>query len=279
MADSPDIGCADLHIHSHYSDGTFSPEAIVEVAKNYGLRAISIADHDAVEGVLEAEEVASRRGVEVIPGVELSSMLDGLDIHILGYFADVRNRKLSDYLAAFRRSRQERALRMVEKLCGLGVDVELGLVLEKAGRGSIGRPHIADAMVEAGAVSTIAEAFSRYIGYDGPAYVEKYYIDTRDAVTLIRSAGGIPVLAHPGTYERDGLLMELLEAGIEGIEVMYPRHTEQQRADYREFARTHGLVVTGGSDCHGDRRGDPLIGKYTIPYALVHDMCRRFPHT
>lgn len=277
MVDSPDIGRADLHIHSNYSDGTFSPKVIVEIAKNYGLRAISIADHDAVEGALEAEEEASRRGVELILGVELSSMMSGLDVHILGYFADIRNPKISDYLLAFRRSREERAIRIVEKLNDLGVNVELELVLEKAGQGSIGRPHIADAMVEAGAVSSIPEAFYRYIAYDGPAYVEKYYIDTEDAVALIRSAGGIPVLAHPGTYDKDGFLPELLETGIEGIEAIYPRHTEQQQADYREFARAHGLIVTGGSDCHGDRRADSLIGQCTVPYRFVEEMHRRFP--
>lgn len=274
MVDSPEKGLADLHIHSQYSDGTFSPEVIVEIARNYGLQAISITDHDAVEGVLRAQEAASGRGIELVPGVELSSMLDGVDVHILGYFIDCQDRKLSDHLGAFRRKREERAAGMVEKLRSLGVYIDLEAVMKNAGLGSVGRPHLADAMVEMGAVRTVGEAFQRYIGYDGPAYVEKYYINADDAVAVIRSAGGIPVLAHPGTYDRDDLLPGLLESGIEGIEVIHPRHSDEQRAEYHEFARTHDLIVTGGSDCHGDRKAVPSIGRYTIPYAFVEDMRR-----
>ncbi|MBI4532214.1 MAG: PHP domain-containing protein [Candidatus Latescibacteria bacterium] len=261
--------CIDLHIHSDHSDGTFSINRIITLAHRLGLAAISITDHDTIGGLDTALQVGKVVGVEVIPGVELSAAVGERDIHLLGYCIDPSDRQLLRYLTMFKEERYRRAERIVRKLNGIGLSLDFETVMTKAGSGAVGRPHIADALVTEGFVSTTGEAFAKYIGYSGPAYEAKYAITPDMAIQLIRGAGGMVVIAHPGTYDAETYLPCLLNAGAEGIEVIYPKHTDEQRLRYEYLAETCGLVKSGGSDCHGDRHGDVRMGTMDVPYAYL----------
>ena len=266
------MAAADLHIHSWYSDGELSPEAIVERAKSLGLRCISITDHDSVEGVSAALRRGAELGLEVIPGVELSTIFHGRDVHILGYFVDIHDRVLLDYLQLFRDKRHGRAERMVRKLNALGVPIKIEMVLEKSRFGCIGRPHVATVMVDQGFVSSVDEAFARYIGYDRPAYEDKYQISPADAIQIIDLAGGISVLAHPGTYFRYQIIADLAKWGLSGIEVVHPKHAPELVLHYERIAEEYGLLKTGGSDCHRDMEPESALDMLRIPYSYVEDM-------
>lgn len=262
----------DLHLHSTCSDGTTSPEDVVRRASAHGLKAISLTDHDCVDGVEAAGDAGMRLGVEVIAGVELSTTLEGKDIHILGYFVDCAHASLRRYLQVFRDERHRRAERTVNRLKQLGVNLSMETVLAKAGGGVIGRPHIADALVEEGFVFSISEAFQKYLGYNRPAYEKKYVLSPQEAVELIRNAGGLACLAHPGIYNRDDLLPDLIACGLDGIEVVHAKHTPEQVRRYSEFADLYGLLKAGGSDCHGGGRGESTMGTVTVPYAFLEGL-------
>lgn len=262
-------GCIDLHIHSDHSDGTFSVDRIITIAHRVGLVTISITDHDTISGLDAAVIAGKRMGLEVIPGVELSTVIGSQDIHLLGYYIDPSDRQLLRYLTMFREERYRRAERIVKKLNAIGLPLSFETVLTKAGSAAVGRPHIADALVVEGFVSTTGEAFAKYLGYDGPAYEAKYVMSPDVAIQLIRGAGGIVVVAHPGTYDAESYLPDLLVAGVEGVEVIYPKHTYEQRLRYEFLAETYGLVKTGGSDCHGERHGDVRIGTMHVPYSYL----------
>jgi predicted metal-dependent phosphoesterase TrpH len=266
---------ADLHIHSTHSDGTLSPEEIVRLAAEAHLAAVSVTDHDNVAGVGEATDCGARLGVEVIPGVELSAIEDGSDIHMLGYFIDVSHEPLMEHLDLFRNARRIRAERMVEKLNKLGLDITIDAVLEKAGPAAIGRPHVAEALVDEGLVLSYEEVFRRYIGFGGPAYEPKYEISVVKAVDLIHDSGGLAVVAHPGVYLKEGTLKKIFDAGVDGIETVHPKHSAQTTDRFRALARELGLVETGGSDYHGDNRGSTLFADGTIPYEWVETLKRR----
>lgn len=266
---------ADLHIHSTHSDGTLSPEEIVELAAQAGLAAVSLTDHDNVAGVGEATVCGERSGVEVIPGVELSAIEDGSDIHMLGYFIETANESLVEHLDLFRNARRIRAERMVEKLNKLGLGVTIEAVLEKAGPAAIGRPHVAEALVDEGLVLSYEEVFRRYIGFGGPAYEPKYEISVEKAVDLIHDAAGLAVIAHPGVYLKEETIQKILDAGVDGIETVHPKHSEETTERLRALARELNLVETGGSDYHGDGRGSTLFADGTIPYEWVEALKRR----
>lgn len=259
----------DLHLHSTCSDGTSEPEAVVQNACVHGLKAISLTDHDCVDGVRAAMDAGKALGVEVIPGAELSTTFDGKDIHILAYFIDCARPGLLSYLQIFRDERQRRAERIVDRLNQLGVGLTIEDVMARAGDGAVGRPHIADALVEEGYVFSISEAFQKYLGYNRPAYEQKYFLSPEEAVRLIHEAGGLACLAHPGIYNRDDLLPALVACGLDGIEAVHPKHTPEQIRRYEEFADRHGLLKTGGSDCHGSGRGEPTMGTVHVPYAFL----------
>ena len=208
----------DLHVHTVYSDGTFTPAEAVERAEALGLAAIGIADHDSTLGIPEALERAASLAVEVVPAVELSSTAHGLDIHILGYFIDYSDPELLRTLSRIRRERFKRAVEMLKKLEGMGVNLSMDEVKARAGRGAVGRPHIAEAMVSNGYVRTYSEAFVRYIGYHSPAYVPKMEISPADIFDLVRSVSGVSVLAHPGTIANDDIILELVRDGLGGID-------------------------------------------------------------
>jgi predicted metal-dependent phosphoesterase TrpH len=262
----------DLHIHSDRSDGSFTCQEIIDYACKKELKAISITDHDDINGLEFSEQYCQQKGIEFITGVEISARSKPYDLHLLGYFFDYRNKKLKDYIEFFQSERLKRAKKIVELLKNFGIYLSFDLILKKAGQGSIGRPHIADALVEEGCVHTYQEAFNKYIGDDCPCCVPKYKISPAEAIALINNAGGICVIAHPGSDVNDEVLMELIKAGLEGIETIHPRHTQQQVDHYREIIQKHGLLETGGSDCHGNRKSHVMIGQFTVPYSIVEKM-------
>jgi predicted metal-dependent phosphoesterase TrpH len=267
---------ADLHTHTNFSDGVLSPEGLVRKAKSVGLEAIAISDHDNVGALEEAAEVGRSIGVEVIPGLELSATLGEKDVHILAYFFDPSHTRLLEYLEFFRLERLRRAERIVQKLNGLDIPLSIDAVLDKAGIGSVGRPHIASALVEEGHIQTYHEAFSKYIGARGPAYESKYQLSPGEAVRLIAQAGGLSFFAHPGKYTTESDLVALMDVGLDGIEVIHPSHSPSMQQHYRSLASQYFLLHSGGSDYHGGKKNDDLsFGSYGVPMSVVEDMRRR----
>ena len=265
----------DLHLHSTQSDGSFSPTQVVQRAAELGLSAISLTDHDSVAGVQEAQNVGRDIGVEVIPGIELSTQEAGIDIHILGYFIDHENSDLLDYVQKFQDARRNRAEKIVARLNRLGVQITMAQVLYKAGDGAIGRPHVADVLVEEGFVFSHDHAFQKYLGYGKPAYQPKFVLTLREAVEIIHAAGGLASLAHPVLYRRDALIPDLIKQGLDSIEVIHVRHDRADIRRYSDMAQHYGLLKTGGSDCHGDSRGQAVIGTVQVPSIFLDAMKMR----
>jgi predicted metal-dependent phosphoesterase TrpH len=259
----------DLHVHSVFSDGTFTPRQMVELARERGLATVALTDHDTVNGLDEAFSAGDELGVEIVPGIEFSTIYEGNGVHVLCYFVDAENPDLAAELQRLREDRYTRGERMVAKLQELGYPISFERVREIAEGGNIVRPHVAQALLEAGVVPTLKEAFSdELIGSGGRAYVEKHALHPLDALELIHAAGGACVLAHPGTFREtkpvpSSLIDELAEAGLDGIEVSHPEHTPDVEAEYLQVARRLGLIWTGSSDCHGDRYDPVRLGMRT----------------
>ena len=266
----------DLHTHTKYSDGTLTPTALVEYAKKVSLDALAITDHDTVDGINEAAIAAD--GLEIIPGVELSACEGNSDVHILGYYIYTSHAELLENLHKFRSARYQRAQRIVDKLNQLGISLVFDDVLRCVGEdtGSIGRPHVAQALIDNGFVATIDEAFHRYLGHHAPAYIPKWKITATDAIRLIRNAGGLAVLAHPSSLRRDELIPSFVTAGLGGLEAIYPGHSETVQRYYTQIAGKHGLVVTGGTDYHGPQQGRPDLGSLRLPYTLLATLRQRW---
>lgn len=265
-------GHADLHLHTNRSDGYYSPKELIDLIRPLGLRAIAIVDHDEISGLKDAIEYGSRFDIEVITGVELSVNYLHYDLHILAYCFDHENSQLVDHLKMIRIERLRRARKIVEKLNKLGMPISFDSVLKKASAGSVGRPHIASVLLEEGYVYSFQDAFNRYLGDGKPANIEKYRLDITTTIGLVRAAGGICSIAHPGLFLAQEDLLFLIKAGVQGIEVVHPKHDEEQVRNYRKLAQSHGLLETGGSDFHGGKKGDDVLGKYTIPYSAVENL-------
>lgn len=259
---------ADLHIHTKASDGKITAEEAVLLAHRMGLAAISIADHDTVEGVEAALRVSKEYGIEIIPGVELSSEIKGVELHLLGYFIDWRDKWFRNKLREFQAARKDRAQRIIEKLQDLGMEIPYEAVLALDGR-VLGRPHIAQVMLDHGYVKTIDEAFDRYLGLGKPAYVEKFPLSPKEAINIIKRMNGVPVLAHPVFAQADDMLPELIELGLQGLEVYHSKHDAQTTSYYEQLAQKYGLLMTGGSDAHGS---EAPVGSVRVPYSLVEEL-------
>lgn len=265
----------DLHLHTTASDGRLNPAALVELARARGLEIIAVTDHDSVGGISEALEEAGRGArITVIPGVEINTDLPSGELHILGYFIEYRDADLAQALRKIRDSRVGRAQKMVEKLRGLGMLIEWSRVQEMAHGESICRPHIAQALLEKGFVGSEREAFDKYIGRDGPAYFGREKIQPADAVRIVKSAGGLPVLAHPaGIKDLDHLIVDLKSTGLVGLEAYYGEYDSNTVNRIVRLAGEHALLTTGGSDYHhfGDGREVPL-GKVDIPEESIRGL-------
>ena len=262
------VSQVDLHIHSTASDGRFSPAEIVHKAVELGLTVIAISDHDTVEGIAPALEAAKAfPGLKIIPGVEISTDATSGEVHILGYFVDPANHELQVALERFRKSRRERAKEMINKLGDLGIHIDWQRVQEIAGGNSIGRPHTAQAMLEKGYITSLGEAFTKFIGQGKIAYVERERVSPVEAIQLILQAHGLPVLAHPLTVQNpERMVAELKAAGLVGIEAYYDGYTTDEVNRLTSLADRYNLIATGGSDYHGlDANTETMIGGANVP--------------
>lgn len=263
---------ADLHLHTIYSDSTYTPFTLAKKAKSAGLSCIAVVDHDTVDGLSPTQEALEPEGIELVSGIELSSDYNGLEIHILGYLFDPKNIKLLEKLDFLKGNRVERVYKILKRLKGMGVELAPEPIFEFSRDGVVGRLHIARAMVKQGLVNTIKEAFDKYIGDRSPAYLADFKLSPYEAIDLIKSASGIPVLAHPYILGNDALIGEFAKAGLAGLEVYYPEHSKSMIQRYLGFAKKYGLLLTGGSDCHGDAKPEERIGSIKIPYDLVEEL-------
>jgi predicted metal-dependent phosphoesterase TrpH len=261
-------GTVDLHTHSTASDGVLPPAEVVEAAHAAGLAAMALTDHDAVAGLDEARAAGERLGVRVVAGAELSAHLDREEIHILALHID-RYGLIADELAGFRDDRVARAEQMVGKLRALGVDVSMDSVLREAGAGAVGRPHVARAVVAAGGAADVREAFDRFLGDGRPANVDKPRLEARDAIALIHAAGGIAVWAHPGPAGRRDKVEPLADAGLDGLEVLHPRHSGEDMSRLSALAEHFELVTSGGSDWHGPTDAWRTLGMMRVPTQVL----------
>lgn len=265
---------ADLHTHSFCSDGMRTPTQAVEEARDAGLQALSLTDHDTVEGVDEAIEAGKRLGVEVIAGSELSAHVREREVHLLAYLMDWNNDELNSGLSQVHQARRQRGVAIVKRLNDMGLGIELEEVLDRAQGSPLGRPHIAAVMVEKGLVADKDEAFNRYIGDRAPAFRAKPHISAQEVIARVHRAGGVTFLAHPGHSLPDAVIQQLIGFGLDGIEVFHPAHQPPQIDFYTQLAERHSLLISGGSDSHGDAQGT-RIGDYGIGYEAIEAMRAR----
>jgi len=270
----------DLHVHSTASDGSYAPGEVVRLAKEAGLKAVALTDHDTVDGLDEALAAGEALRLEVIPGVEISARFAGDSMHIVGLFIEHHDGKLNGRLEVLKQARAERNPKIVAKLNALGLKVSMADVVRLSGGGQIGRPHIARALLEAGYVRSVQEAFDTYLRNGGPAYVEKFRFPPAEAIAMIREAKGVPILSHPFTLGlgsagalRD-LLRDLKALGLAGVEVFYSDHSPEQEDQYLKLARELDLLVSGGSDFHGLNKPDTGLGSMPSQKKLTYDLLR-----
>jgi len=263
---------ADLHLHTQFSDGTFSPAELVAQAVRLGFAAIALTDHDTMEGCAPAARECEAAGIEFIPGSELTAEYNDTEVHLLGYFLDTQNERLRAEITKFQAVRQQRIHEMVARINELGVPLELESVFALANCKSPGRPHVARALVKAGLVKSLDDAFDRFLKKGRVAWVPKARMSALESIELIHQAGGLAVMAHPGLNRTDEIIPGLVEAGLDGIECFHTKHSTSMSERYLEIADQYHLLVTGGSDCHGYSKAKPLIGTIKLPYEHVERM-------
>lgn len=277
----------DLHIHSNASDGTFSPKQILDQARDLHIAAIAITDHDTIHGSKEAVRIGPPHEVKFLTGVEISanpppSFPCTGSFHILGYAIDLEYPHLNEVLEELQQARKNRNPRILQTLTELGMPISMDEVEVEMGEGQMGRPHIAKVMLKRGYVESINEAFDKYLGKDKLAYVDKYRMNSDQAIELIAEAGGIPVLAHPGLIEPttdlpfENLIKTLTSMGLKGLEVYYPEHTPEAEAEYIAMADKYDLLLTGGTDFHGGLKPDLKMGigkgDFFVPFTLYEKL-------
>ena len=273
-----DTRIIDLHVHSNASDGTFTPTQLVAEAKKAGLSAFALTDHDTTDGVAEAAMAAEKAGIELVPGVELSTEYEGKEIHVLGLYIDITNEALQKHMANFRDSRDNRNVYMLEKLRSEGFDITLEALEAMFPDAVITRAHVARYLLDKGYIPDIKTAFSEYIGEGCRCYVGRPKVTPMDAVDYIIEAGGTPVLAHPVVYHMDRpqlkkMIAEMKAHGLVGMEAIYSENTAADEGDFKSLARAEDLLITGGSDFHGENKPDIRLGRgrgrLYVPYACL----------
>ena len=263
---------ADLHLHTNFSDGTFSPEELAGHAVRLGFAALALTDHDSVEGCAQMAELCKAAGITFIAGTELTAEHNDTELHILGYLVDIHNGKLLTEIAKFQIVRQNRIHEMVAKLNKLNMPIKAESVFALANCKSPGRPHVARALVKAGLVASSDEAFGRFLKKNRPAWVPKAKVSALEAIELVHQAGGLAIMAHPGLNRTDDVIPALVDAGLDGIECFHTKHSTATSERYLEIADKYHLLITGGSDCHGFSKGKPLIGTIKLPYEHVEKL-------
>jgi predicted metal-dependent phosphoesterase TrpH len=266
---------ADLHTHTIFSDGTLTPQELIDLAIKKNIRILSITDHDSVEGIDLAINYAENLNIEIIPGIELSTDINGTEVHILAYFIDYKNPELLEYIENFHTERMERAKKIIAKLNNLGLEISLNDVKKIAKNAPICRPHIAKALYNLGQIKNIKQAYIKYIGDYGPANVRKEHISTKTLLNLINNAGGLSFIAHPG-FMKEEIIKELISLGIDGIETVHSTHKPFQVKHYKGIVNEYFLLESGGSDFHGgDRNDDSNFGKFLVSETIVRAMKKR----
>ena len=260
---------ADLHLHTQFSDGTFTPEELVLHAQKHGLACIALTDHDTVEGCARTAAACANVKMEFIAGSELTAEHADTEVHILGYFLDTQNQALLEKIGHFQTVRQERIREMCAALNKLGIPLKAESVFALANCKSPGRPHVARAMVQEKLIGNLDQAFEKYLKKGRPAWVPKTTMSALESVALIHQASGLAVMAHPGLNRSDDIIPALVDAGLDGIECFHTKHSTVMSERYLEIAEKHNLLVTGGSDCHGYSKKAPLIGTVKLPYDHV----------
>ena len=271
----PEPGRADLHLHSTESDGLLAPAAVVDLAADFGIEVMSLTDHDTVAGLDEARARAAERGLELVPGVEISTKDPrGIERHLLAYGVDPSHDGLAAMLAENARARGERLEAMAAALASVGAPVSVEEILAEA-HGSVGRPHVADALVRKGHVKSRQEAFDRWLADGRVAHVPKGSAEIADAIGVVHAAGGVAVLAHPGRRWDPGLMESLVRDGLDGLEALHPSNSNSERSALEAMAKRWDLLVTGGSDCHGDPDGVAVMREGRVPRALADAVIAR----
>ena len=266
---------ADLHLHTQFSDGTFTPEELVARAHQLEFAAIALTDHDTVEGCARAAAACAAVGIDFLPGSELTAEHNDTEVHIIGYLLDTENRALLEKIAVFQAQRQNRIHEMCAALNQAGIPLKAEAVFALANCKSPGRPHVARALVQEKLIGNLDEAFERYLKKGRLAWVPKTKMSALESIELIHQAGGVAVMAHPGLNRTDEIIPDLVQAGLDGIECFHTKHSTVMAERYLMLAEQHGLLVTGGSDCHGFSKKAPLIGTVKLPIEHVEKLKAR----
>lgn len=264
----------DLHLHTTYSDGSYTPQELVKKAKKLGYSAIAVTDHDTIAGIEKSLAIGQKHNLEVIPGVEFNTLLSGSEVHILGYYIDYQNKELTNLLDKIKKERRERIKKMIDLLKELyNFNITLDEIKEISADNILGRGHIARLLTKKDHVENWEEVFDKYIGKGQPAYVKRKKITPFKAIDIIKKANGIPVIAHPGLINDDNIVQQIINYGIAGLEVYYLEHTEKQIEYYHKLAKENSLLITGGSDCHGPKNKDGLrLGKIRLDYSHLEKL-------